>query len=41
MRDYPILAEIIDNVYIIQKTEGSKTTIVEIKFKNFIDNVGD
>ena len=40
MRDYPLYF-IIDNVTLIQQGQSDKSTIVEIKFKNFIDNVGD
>ena len=40
MRDYPLYF-IIDSVYVVQQGQSYKSTIVEIKFKNFIDNVGD
>lgn len=40
MRDYPLFV-IIDTVILIQQGQSDKSTIVEIKFKNFIDNMGD
>lgn len=37
IRDYPLFF-IIDSVNLVQQGQSDKSTIVEIKFKNFIDN---
>ena len=36
IQGYPILVEMIDSVQIVQQGQGEKSTIVEVKLKNFL-----
>ena len=37
MRDYPVLIFIINNVIVVRQGESSRSTLVQVGFKNFVN----